>query len=86
MSIAAPRPTAALGHLVHCRPGTALLELHAAHWVNWCYRRHAAVLGLRYDCIAGVPLAGSEADHVNARPWAVSIIHLRAAVDALLAA
>ena len=84
-AIAAPHG-AGLGHLVHARPGTAVLELHAAHWVNWCFRRHAAVLGLRYDCLAGPPLSGRDSDHVNTRPWAIPVMHLQAAVAALLAA
>ena len=71
---------AGLGHIVHARPETALLELHAAHWVNWCFRRHAAVLGLRYDCVVGPALGGDADDHVNARPWTVSLTHLEAAV------
>ncbi len=75
---------AGLAHLVHARPGTALLELHAAHWVNWCFRRHAAVFALRYDAIAGPVVGGRDGDHVNTRPWAIPVLHLRAALDALL--
>ena len=75
---------AGLAHLVHARPGTKVLELHAAHWVNWCFRRHAAVLGLEYDCIAGPAVGGRADDHVNTRSWAVPVTHLQAAVSALL--
>ncbi|MCX7383642.1 MAG: glycosyltransferase family 61 protein, partial [Alphaproteobacteria bacterium] len=77
---------AGLAHLVHARPGAALLELHATHWVNWCYRRHAAVLGLIYDAIPGPPMGGRDGDHVNTRPWSVPVLHLRAALDGLLTA
>ncbi len=77
---------AGLAHLVHARPGTALLELHAAHWVNWCYRRHAAVLGLRYDAIPGPAIGGQDTDHVNTRPWAVPVLHVQAALADLLSA
>lgn len=77
---------AGLVHLVHARPGTALLELHPAHWVNWCFRRHAALFGLRYDAIPGPAMAGGPGDHVNTRPWSVSSLHVRAAIEGLLQA
>ena len=73
-----------LAHLVHARPGTRVLELHAAHWVNWCFRRHAAALGLRYDAVVGPPAGGDEGAHVNTRPWMVSVTHMLAALDELL--
>ncbi len=44
---------AGLTNLGYCRPGTLVLEIFMDAYVNWCFRRLAAVRGVRYDCVLG---------------------------------
>lgn len=44
---------AGLANLVFCRPGTAVCELHMDCYVQWAFRRLAALRGLRYGCVIG---------------------------------
>ncbi len=44
---------AGLTNLGYCRAGTVVLEIFMDAYVNWCFRRLAAVRGLRYDCVLG---------------------------------
>lgn len=45
---------AGLANIVFCKPGTKILELHMAPYVNWCYRRLCALYGLEYGFVAGL--------------------------------
>jgi capsular polysaccharide biosynthesis protein len=76
---------AGLANIVFARPRCRVVELHAEHWVNWCYRRLAGALDLDYDCVVGKVLAGASGDHVNTRAWGISATHVVAAVEQMLA-
>jgi capsular polysaccharide biosynthesis protein len=75
---------AGLANLVFARPGTAVVEIHVDAWVNWCFRRLAAVCGLDYDCALGRVLPGSESVWINRRAWQVSVLHVTGAVQQAL--
>jgi capsular polysaccharide biosynthesis protein len=76
---------AGLTNIVFARPRCGVVELHAGHWVNWCYRRLAGALDLDYDCVVGKVLTGESKDHVNMRAWGISVTHVVAAVEQMLA-
>jgi len=44
---------AGLTNIVFCLPGTKILEIHAAPYVNWCYLRLSALYNLEYGFIFG---------------------------------
>lgn len=44
---------AGLANLLFCRPGTEVCELQMDLYVNWAFRRLAALRGLRYGCLVG---------------------------------
>ncbi len=74
---------AGLANLVFARPGTIVLELLMDGWVNWCFRHLSVLFGLHYDCVLGRQARGD--GWVHARPWAISVVHVLAALDHALA-
>lgn len=70
---------AGLGNLLFCRPGTRLLELHMDRYVNWCFRRLAATMEVRYGCVIGRAEPGDGS--VHARAWSLDLDQLAAALD-----
>nr|WP_283949759.1 glycosyltransferase family 61 protein [Limobrevibacterium gyesilva] len=77
---------AGLANIVFAQPGSRVVELHADFWVNWCFRRLAAVFDLRYDCVVGRQLPGPQPEWINRRSWAISLTHVLGAVEQALAA
>jgi hypothetical protein len=51
---------AGLANIVFCQPGTQLLELQMDSYMNLCFRKLAALRGLRYGCVVGDAEAGHE--------------------------
>jgi capsular polysaccharide biosynthesis protein len=76
---------AGLTNLLFAPPGCAVLELHMDAYVHWCFHRLAALLGQRYECVIGRALGPHDANP-HARSWSVSPMHVRAAVETMLAA
>ncbi len=77
---------AGLTNIGYCRPGTILLELFMDAYVNWCFRRLAAVKMLRYDCLLGRsidPWSGSTEDPHGLR-WRISPDHVAGAIAYML--
>ncbi len=75
---------AALTNIVFCRPGTALIELHMNSWVMWNFRRFAALVGLRYDCVIGLdnqPPGTPPTNWPHDYQWEITLADVRAAVD-----
>ncbi len=70
---------AGLANLLFCRPGAALLELHMDRYVNWCFRRLAATMKMRYGCVIGQAEPGE--GPVHARAWSLGLDQLEAALD-----
>jgi len=52
---------AALTNLVFCRPGTRVLEMFGANYVNPCYRNLCAAAGLEHYAVVDVVEAGQPA-------------------------
>jgi capsular polysaccharide biosynthesis protein len=78
---------AGLTNIGYCRPGAILLELFMDAYVNWCFRRLAAVKTLRYDCLLGRstdPWSVSTADP-HALRWHISSDHVAGAIGFMLA-
>ncbi len=74
---------AALTSILFCRPGTVLIELHMNSWVLWNFRRLAAIIGLRYDCVVGQddqPADAPATDWPHPFTWTVDIADVLAAV------
>lgn len=74
---------AGLTNILFCRPGTKLVEILMDAWVNWCFRRLAALVGMQYDCVIGLedrPPDTPRAAWPHDKDWAVSIPHVQAAV------
>ena len=44
---------AGLTNIAYCRPGARLCELHPEGYVNWTFRRLAALRGMAYGCLLG---------------------------------
>ncbi len=74
---------AGLGNLLFCRPGAKLLELQMDRYVNWCFRRLAATMEVRYGCVIGraEPRAEPGEGWVHARAWSLDLDRLAAALD-----
>lgn len=51
---------AGLTNLTWCRPGTKVVELFAAEYVNVCYWNISRMLGLEYACALGEPAMGHD--------------------------
>jgi len=77
---------AGLANIVYANAGCRLLELHMDGWVNWCFRTLAAACSLPYDAVAGRELATAPPEQGSTRLWAMPVIHMISAVDALLRA
>ena len=76
---------AGLANLVYARAGCGLIELHMDSYVNWCFRRLAAVCQVSYDCVIGRQLPATGAGTVHAQEWAVSVTHMLGAVEQMIA-
>jgi hypothetical protein len=77
---------AGLANLGFCKPGTVILELFMDAYVNWCFRRLAAVCGLSYDCVLGRATqrwtqGSADAHRVS---WRISPPHVTAAIAHML--
>lgn len=72
---------AGLGNLVYAQPGCRLVELHVDYWVNWCFRRLAAVFGVGYDCVIGRASPGPQPEALHKRVWSISLTHVLGAVE-----
>ena len=70
---------AGLANLLFCRRDAALLELHMDRYVNWCFRRLAATMEVRYGCLIGQAEPGEGAVHACA--WSLGLDQLEAALD-----
>ena len=70
---------AGLANLLFCQPGAALLELHMDRYVNWCFRRLAATMQVRYGCVIGRAEPADGPVHGNA--WSLDLDQLEAALD-----
>jgi capsular polysaccharide biosynthesis protein len=77
---------AGLTNIGYCRPGTILLELFMDAYVNWCFRRLAALKTLRYDCVLGRSIDSLSADTNNPHRlrWQISPDHVAGAIGYLL--
>ncbi len=76
---------AGLANLVFAQAGCSLVELHMDSYVNWCFRRLAAVCQVSYDCVIGRQLPATGVGTVHAQRWAVSVTHLLGAVEQMIA-
>jgi len=76
---------AGLSNLIYAGPDCMVLELFMDAYVNWSFRRLAALRGLRYDCIVGpaLPYSG-EAYNVHELFWLVSVQHVVSAIRLML--
>lgn len=76
---------AGLTNLGFSRPGTVVIELMMDAYLNWCYRRHAAIRGLRYDCVLGRAVRPWNAidPAFHSQRWDVSVAEVVEAVRAL---
>lgn len=54
---------AGLTNICFSEPGTKLLEIQMPNYLNWCYRRLAAICGLDYQHIFGVLQFGGSSIH-----------------------
>ncbi len=70
---------AGLANLLFCQPGAKLLELHMDRYVNWCFRRLAATMEVRYGCVVGYAEPGE--GPVHGRGWSLDLDQLAAALD-----
>jgi len=70
---------AGLANLLFTQAGTALLELQMDRYVNWCFRRLAATMEVRYGCLVGQAELGEGS--VHARGWSLDLDRLEAALD-----
>jgi len=76
---------AGLANLVYARPGCRLLELHVDCWVCWCFRHLAAIFDVRYDCVLGRQVPGQQLIGGAYRRWSISVMHVVAAAQQMLA-
>ncbi len=74
---------AGLTNLLFAQPGCRVVELLMDGYMNWCFRRLAAVAGIAYDCVLGRQRDAHP--WVHARGWEISPLHVLAAVDRHLA-
>lgn len=70
---------AGLANLLFSSAGAALLELHMDRYVNWCFRRLAATMGVRYGCVIGSAEPGGGSVHDWA--WSIDLDRLVATLD-----
>ena len=76
---------AGLANLVYAGPGLRLVELHMDTFVNWCFRRLAAVCQVSYDCVIGRQHSVAGASSIHGQQWVVSATHVLGAVEQALA-
>src|SRR5262249_30518500 len=69
-----------LANLIFCRPGTAVCELRPDSRTAWSYRHLAAMRGLRYGCIEGVPAAPNKGENSTAA-WRIERDACEAALE-----
>lgn len=65
---------AGLANLVFCPDQCAVLELHMDRYVNWCFRRLAATMGVRYGCLVGTAEPGD--GDLHQRGWSIDLDRL----------
>jgi capsular polysaccharide biosynthesis protein len=77
---------AGLTNLVYAQPGCRVLELQMDAYVNWAFRRFAALRGVQYDCIIGraVDPWTDLSPAVHGMRWAISVPHVVAAVHSMV--
>lgn len=73
---------AGLTNVIFCRPRTMFLELLPDFYVQWCMRRIASLVPVRYGCVIG--RAESEAHTQQALNWRVDADQVAAALDDML--
>jgi capsular polysaccharide biosynthesis protein len=75
---------AGLANVLFARPGALVVELHMDLHVHWGFRWLAALGGVIYDCVIGrhVRPEGAAPSDVHGYGWAVSVLHVLAAVEA----
>jgi capsular polysaccharide biosynthesis protein len=64
---------AGLTNLLFCPPGTTVLELLPSNYVNWCFRRTAALRHLRYGCLIGEAPTPWNTDWPHANSWTLPL-------------
>jgi capsular polysaccharide biosynthesis protein len=74
---------AGLANLAFCQEGALLCELQMDYYLNWCFRRLAAMRGVRYGCIVGA--AGPVENRAERSPhdltWTVPLEMLEALLE-----
>jgi capsular polysaccharide biosynthesis protein len=73
-----------LANVVYAQPGLRLVELHMDSYVNWCFRRLAAVCHVCYDCVIGRQQSVAGAATAHGQHWTVSTTHVLGAVEQVL--
>ena len=71
---------AGLTNIGFCQPGTKLLEIHIPSHLNWCYRRLAAVCGVRYGFFYGRLVKDGDM-YINLKTYDVDLARLSATLD-----
>lgn len=71
---------AGLTNIGFCQPGTKLLEIHIPSHLNWCYRRLAAVCGVRYGFLYGTLETDGDM-YINLKTYRVDIARLAEMLD-----
>ena len=76
---------AGLTNLGFSAPGTIVVELMMDAYLNWCYRRQAAIRGLRYECVLGRAVRPWRPidPAFHAQQWDVSVADVVETVKAL---
>ena len=66
---------AGLTNIGFSKPGCWIIELMMDQYLNWCYRRIAAIRSLRYDCLVGraVRTQGVSIDSIHGQPWLINV-------------
>jgi capsular polysaccharide biosynthesis protein len=77
---------AGLTNLVYAAAGCRIVELQMNSYVHWCFRVLAAAGGLTYDCAIGrqYPSNPAALPSIHQQSWAISPMHVRAAVEHIL--
>ena len=75
---------AGLSNLVFAPSGCRVVELQMDQYLQWAFRSLAALSGLDYDCVIGRRLAERDGT-LHDQHWAISVIHVMAAVEPAIA-